>query len=279
MRLTSIVLLGITLIMSTVVHAQRHKLGGGVLDRSKKNTMRGWYLGPGLSYTYPYLKEKAEVGGSDTLFKDVLKPKGKLGAYFEAGYFKYMSKRFLIFDYWDAGLSYKWLRSGETSERQMVLNGSETSLGSGEAKHSAHNLVANFNLSHTYDMGGGNFWVNTFGLNFDYSISQSQKTEGAFSGGNVTPLGKDSYYFQLHYKMGYGFEWNDRLMIVPMLETPILNILPFQSGKSTMNNLFTRNRPLLLSVRFMFINNKAAKKCPPVNDIPDAEKLLKKEKK
>ncbi len=279
MKVTPIALLGISIIVSTTSYAQKHKIGGGVLDRSKKNTMRGWYVGPGLSYTYPYLKEKAEVGGPDSLIRDMVKPKGKFGAYLEAGYFKYMSKRFLIFDYWDAGLSYKWLRSGEESERQMIAGGSETVLSTGAAKHSAHNLVANFNLSHTYDMGGGNFWVNTFGLNFDYSIISSQKTEGAFSGGNVAPLGKQPYYFQLHYKMGYGMEWNDRLMIIPMLETPILNIVPFQSGKSTMDNLFSRNRPLLLSVRFMFINNKAAKKCPPVNDIPDAEKLLKKEKK
>ena len=272
--------IGITIILSVLcvigVQAQNRKgkLGNGVLKRRTNKPLAGWYVGPGISYMYPYLKETNEISNGDTIYRDMVKPKGKIGAYLEAGYFRYFKKRFLIFDYWDAGLSYKWLRSGEVSEQTLTISETEFMLSEGEMKHSFHNLAANFNLSHRYDMKSGDFWVNTFGLNFDYTLASSSK--GSLFPGSLTQTGANPYYFQLHYKMGYGIEWNDRLWIVPSLETPLLNILPFQSGSSTTDYLVTRGRPFLLSIRLMFVNDGTPKKCPPVYNpggvVPDPNK-------
>lgn len=275
MRLKLIYSIVAVLVVTLGAQAQNRngKLGNGI-KRTRQKPLSGWYVGPGISYMYPYLKETNEFTVADTTYTDMVKPKGKLGAYLEAGYFRYFRKRFLIFDYWDAGLSYKWLRSGEASEQTLKIGETETVLNQGSMKHSFHNLVANLNLSHRYDMKSGDFWINTFGLNFDYTLASSSK--GDIYPGSIPQTGTNPYYFQLHYKMGYGIEWNDRLWIIPSLETPLLNVLPFQSGKSTVDYFVTRGRPLLLSIRFMFISDRSAKKCPPVYNpggvVPDPNK-------
>jgi hypothetical protein len=77
--------------------------------------------------------------------------------------------------------------------------------------------------------------------------------------------GPNSFIGELHYFFGVGFKTGKRLIVMPMIETPILALLPFNHIKSTHSYLNTRARPFLLRVRFMFLE-KGSKSCPKVSN-------------
>jgi len=250
--------------LSAPLYSQELKGGNGIYTRDKANRVKGWYVGPGISYMFPYLKEQDKLEIADTVLSYTAKPGGKIGLYLEAGYFRFFTKRRLIFDFWDAGLSYKWLRGKETFNQTLSVAEQNIYDVETQGKYSDHFISGNLNFSHKYDFyNESGFWVNTFGLNADYPIISSQSPTPALPNASQQVPG---FTFQLHYKMGYGIKWNDRLWIVPSLETPILNIVPFQNGSSTLSYFNTRARPLLLSVRFMFISQKGKNDCPPVRN-------------
>ena len=58
---------------------------------------------------------------------------------------------------------------------------------------------------------------------------------------------------EIHYFFGVGFKTGKRLIIMPMIETPIFALYEFNHIKSTHDYFNTRSRPLIFKVRFMFL--------------------------
>ncbi len=85
--------------LSAPLYSQELKGGNGIYTRDKANRVKGWYVGPGISYMFPYLKEQDKLEIADTVLSYTAKPGGKIGLYLEAGYFRFFTKRNLIFDF------------------------------------------------------------------------------------------------------------------------------------------------------------------------------------
>lgn len=206
--------------------------------------MSGWYFSPGITYMLPQkFSLIKDVNGSSSG-----KPRGRLGLYLEFGRY-HILKYSKWFKYLDYGISYKSLR------------GKDLSVG---GKFGDHFIVAHFNLNHVKQFSDYNFLQNTIGINADFGIIR-----------NIGGIAPSNPVVQLHYKLGYGFKVNSKLIIIPAIETPILNGLPWERGKSTLGYFNSRYRPLILSVRFLFLRLKREKKCIPVPAIgmPDGYKM------
>ena len=105
--------------------------------------------------------------------------------------------------------------------------------------------------------------MNGLGLNLDYHIIKSRgETPQVPNNDNYTD-GPADLLGELHYFFGMGFKTKGRLIIMPMIETPILALLPFNHIKSTHPYNNTRHRPFLIRVRFMFLK-KGSVSCPAV---------------
>lgn len=266
-RFTKTILITFILVVSTALQAQTYKPAnnsGGLYRTGDEKLDKGWFFGLGITYMLPYLKENETIDFTDTLNQKftqtyTAKPTGKIGLFAEIGKFKINNKR--IINYHDFGLSYKWFRGGENFESTTLLNNNPYSASNTTGSYSDHTLSLNYNIGHSYDVSDKKFIVNGLGLNADYFIIKSRNNGGSILG---TPQKFVSDFVgEIHYFFGMGFKTGKRLIIMPIIETPIFAIYEFNHIKSTHDYFNTRSRPILLRIRFMFLK-KGSTSCPKV---------------
>lgn len=254
------------LIIPIAFVAQSYKPGktGGLYSTGNENVDKGWFFGVGGTYMIPYLKESERFDFTDTLNQTFTqdyeaKPSGKLGLFLELGKFKMNDKRFI--NYIDYGLSYKWFRGGENFTSQTFFNTNLFSSQQATGSYSSHAASLNLNLGYRFDATDKRFFVNGLGLNVDYFFIKSRSGGGTILGQPHEFV--SDFVGEIHYFFGVGFKTGKRLIIMPMLETPIFSIYEFNHIKSTHDYFNTRARPLIFKVRFMFLK-KGSKSCPAV---------------
>ncbi|MEM9024959.1 MAG: hypothetical protein AAGB22_14535, partial [Bacteroidota bacterium] len=113
------------------------------------------------------------------------------------------------------------------------------------------------------------FLQNTVGVNVDYGLARSTNTGAAAAGADQEF--PPSVVAQLHYRIGFGFKVNDRMMVIPGIETPILNVNPLEA-KSTLEYFSSRYRPLIFYLRFMFFRPTKDPACEPIRT-PDGFRM------
>ena len=222
----------------------------------------GFYVAPGFTYTLTRFKDTEEELGAepDTVYSAVYHPKGNIGLYLEAGYF-HATRDPVILDYWDVGLAYKQFRGSEEFIGTFSYGDSIRSWeGNGSFNDRFITLHANANkFIRTSDYG---FVQLTLGANADLGIGTSRKTSGLqIPERQVFP---PDLVGQVHFKVGYGFKFTDRMLVIPALETPVFSIAPEDDGRIGALQWFSSNyRPLIFSVRFMFLRPPKGIDCPP----------------
>lgn len=217
----------------------------------------GWMFAPGLTYMLPN-KIKAyndSLDSQDNFVNDNLKRNGRVALYLEVGRYQIFYDGGYIFNYMDYSLAYKRLSGTEKYyDNKSVFK--------------QNFLVANFNINNIIQLSDFKFIQNSIGVNLDWKFLQKYSPSDPAS-----PLGDNtsSILFSLHYKFGFGFKVTDELFIIPSIETPILNGLEWEKGKSTYGIFTSRYRPLIFSVRFAFLRRPDKGACPPVYG-PDGDR-------
>lgn len=241
------------------------KKGGGLYSTGDNKVDKGWFFGIGGTYTVAYPKTTYNTTFTDSIGNSydqnyIGDPKGKFGLFAEIGKFKMNGKR--VINYMDYALAYKWLRGGEDYTFENSINSSPVTTLTNEGSFGDHLISGNFRIGHKYDKDDNTFIVNGLGLNLDYHI---------ITGRSATPpiptkdyeSGPSSFLGEMHYFFGMGFKTGGRLMIMPIIETPILALFPFNHIVSTHPYFNGRFRPILFRVRFMFLS-KDSDSCPKV---------------
>ena len=251
--------------VSAFSQTYKPKKGGGLYSTGGNQIDKGWYFGLGATYMWAYKNEEKEVTTTDSLNNNYRNnylgdPKGKFGLFAEVGLFRMNDKK--VINYMDYGLSYKWFRGGEDYTNEFYRNDTLLTTTTAEGSYGDHLISGHFNVGHRYDRSEKSFIVNGLGLNLDYAIIKGRTPTPAipeidFKDGPNDILG------ELHYFFGMGFKTNGRLIIMPIIETPILALYPFNHIVSTHPYFNTRARPFIIRVRFMFLK-QGSKSCPPV---------------
>jgi len=197
--------------------------------------LKGWHFDPALTYeiTRPFPKKISGDEGETTF-----KPRGKIRGYLGIGRYRIVEYWYLV-NYVDYGLAYKWMAGRELYEGAG---------GSGENKFNDHHLTGNLNFNNIKDLQNG-FLQNSLGLNVDYK----------FLGAGSSP-----FIAQLHYKIGYGYKPNDKWLIIPSLEFPLMSFYP-GIPNPMLQYFSSRYLPVIFSVRLMRIKKKT-EDCPPVGN-------------
>lgn len=261
-------LLLLTLIPTLAFSQYKPKKTGGLYGTGKDQIDKGWYFGIGATYMLAYSNETAEIDSTDALnnafkTKYIGDPKGKFGLFAEVGKFKMNDKKFV--NYMDFGLAYKWFRGGEDYTQEFYQDDVLLSSTSVEGSYGDHLLSGHFNLGYRYDQNDDLFYVNGLGLNLDYHIIKGRTETPAiptldYENGPSDILGEMHYFFGVGFKKG-------NMIIMPIIETPILALYPFNHIVSTHPYFNTRARPIIIKVRFMFLK-KGSKSCPSVSGNP-----------
>lgn len=236
-----------------------------ILPASPQYKLSGWHFAPGATYMFtPFISLNKSYSAGDSLtFESKVRATGKPGFYAEIGRYN-MLPHGRLFKYLDYGVSYKGLRGKETSEGQLIRTSDEQPVGAataGEGSFGYHYTEAFFNLNSTWRISKYNLVQQSIGINAGYAFLSN------YSGttvGTATPQNPGRFSTQLHYKLGFGIKMRGNWMVIPSLETPILNILPFEPPRSSLGFFASRYRPVILSVRILLMRPSNTMDCTPV---------------
>lgn len=235
-----------------------------VLPKAPQYKLSGWLFAPGATYMLtPFIGRKESWDESATQRYDGrFTPLGKPGIYAEVGRYR-MLPYGRFFKYFDYGISYKSLRGREKAEGERVIIPEETVLlnETAEGQFGYHYAEAFVNFNHIWRIGKYNFIQHSVGANAGYGFIRNM------SGGTLSPATVEepgNYLAQLHYKLGYGIKMRGNWLIIPSIETPVLNLLPFEAPRSSLGFFTSRYRPLIFSVRIFLMRPADGMDCTPV---------------
>lgn len=224
----------------------------------------GFYVAPGLTYTLTRFKDEEQelFNHADSSYTALFDPNGKFGLYLEAGWF-HATNDPVILDYWDFGLAYKQLRGNEQFAGTL-MRGDSTGLLAGEGGFNDRHLTVHVNANKLLQVRDYQFIQFSLGANVDWRFGTTHDYTADFTAINGWDFPPE-FTGQLHAKLGYGFKLTQQLMIIPAIETPIFSITPKDDGRWGQLQWFSSNyRPLILSVRFLFLRYPKGWACPPV---------------
>lgn len=245
--------------------------GQGLMERKKaeifptdgKKKQGGFYLAPGLTYTQTRFKNSEETlfSGQDTSYAATLDPNGALAFYLEAGWFHALKDPY-IFDYWDAGLAYKRLKGSEDYLGVLRVNDQMVAEYQGMSNFTNSYVTAHFNVNKLFQLSDRNFIQASIGANADYRIGNAleESVHVVPTNGSIPP----GLLAQAHVKLGYGMKLNDRLIIIPQLETPVFSVSPTDQGFGALQWFNSLYRPVIFSVRIMWLRYPNGFDCPEV---------------
>jgi hypothetical protein len=234
--------------------------------------MRGWFVAPGVTYMLPTrfnftnkISESAEGALAATY-----DPGGRFAPYLGVGRF-HLLENMIFPQRFEYGLAYKRL-SGFENMTLRVLDVDNNVMGESGSTNSFKDnfLVAHAAMSQYMRVGQNSYFIHTLGLNFDWMFIG--KREAAFGSPGVSDTAP-FLVFQGFYRLGYGYKLESGVFLEPSIETPILNILPFESGRSTLGYFSSRYRPLIFTLRFYWQDKRQAADCVGAGGKPSDNSL------
>jgi len=241
----------------------------GRYDRKRKDIIPlegqakriGWFVAPGLTYTMPpFSSEEEEVyNAGDSSYTTTYDPNGRLGFYIEGG-LSWYTRDPVVVDYLGLGVAYKNLRGAE-SYAGTLQRGDTITPVEGEGDFAERLLSFSFNANKFIPTVDYQFVQLSLGANVDYRLgSDYAHTGDPLLNGHAFP---PDLMAQLHFKLGYGFKLTGNLILIPAIETPIFSIVPEDEGFGELQWFSSQYRPIIFSVRFLFLRARDGFDCPP----------------
>jgi hypothetical protein len=225
-----------------------------------------WYFDLGVNYTLPLLNSN-EIEGSkiaDTLYKT--QPKQQGAPRFSAAFGRYhMINKFYFFRYWNYGITYRWLKGTETFTDVHNVLGNSTNYATGTNTFNDHYVGMHIELNGRNKLSDKTFLQHTLGLNASYAVINNRSYTHSVPG--IEEKTSNQIHSYLHYKLGWGIRASKKLLVIPAVEVPILNIYTFNSGRPDMPYFNSHFWPITFSIRFMLCKPYRMKNCPPVDAI------------
>lgn len=235
----------------------------------------GFYFAPGITYALPRFKDQKETvfSNGDTTYTALFDPNGKIGPYLEAGWF-HATNDPVILDYWDFGLAYKQLKGSEAFAGTLT-RGDSIGLIAGEGGFNDQHLTLHANANKLIQTRDYQFVQLSLGANLDWRFGTAHDYSADFNTLNRWAFPPE-LIGQVHVKVGYGFKLTQQLMVIPAIETPAFSIAPEDDGNFGKMQWFNSTyRPLILSVRFLFLRYPKGFDCVPVkNNAFEKSKVL-----
>ncbi|MCZ4408553.1 hypothetical protein O3Q51_07025 [Cryomorphaceae bacterium 1068] len=224
---------------------------------------KGWIVSPAITYMLPQLKNPSQrvflPGG--TAYDVAYNPAGRIGLGLEIGRFHVIDNSRLI-SHVQLNVGLKMLRGVERFEATLdpETNTGGAAIISNEGVFSYSYATMSFAASNIQQYSKTGFLQNTIGINGDYRIASAM----TYDTDNlpIELADPSRFIFQAHYRLGLGFKISSNILLVPSVETPILNIYEYDDLKSTLKIFNTRYRPLIFRLNVYVLDKKADRKCP-----------------
>lgn len=257
-------LLGLAICLPLLVLGQKQR-SNDIFPKFGNYERKGWIINPSITYMMKPFKHTQQrmFMGNDSVYDVLYNPKGKMGVGIEMGRF-YSINNSRIITYIDFSLGLKMLRGVETFDATLSHpDRSNPYVLRGQGTFSQSYATASFNATNANKLNRKLSIHNTLGLNADYRFADIYEYNT-----NIFPMDlkvPESFVFQAHYKLGFGFDLGNNLMLVPSVETPLVTFYQYEDLKSTLAIFNSRYRPLIFRLTILILDNKADRKCPKTN--------------
>jgi kynurenine 3-monooxygenase len=223
------------------------------LSREYKNGF--FYLAPSLTYTIPTAADFFEGEARFLVPTEGLANRegshtGKFGYGLELGWYHSFEQRY-FFNWLEAGVAYRMfageadLETGDPTNALAATTSAQTSFNS-------HQGVAVLRAIRADQLGKFTFLTTGLGINGNYVFSESFDRDPDYAP-FAEPV-QDDIFGQVHFQLGVGFRMAEKLLLIPSVEVPVVNVYPdFRSPTLTYFN--GEYLPLIFSLRFMFLRN------------------------
>jgi hypothetical protein len=271
MRYSFLILTAIVL-FSLDISAQR---GTGdrmfMVDATHRSS--GWFLGAGATFMFPEKDHKLTlpVFPDSGSYLTSFDPAGRLGFALEGGMFWVLQNRF--FDYVDLGITYRQLRGKEDFTAELVPGSSDTLplffAGGGEFQEDVLGLSVNLNKA--FPLDDKKYIIQGLGADVEYRLINDYSYVGGLDAMKLYTNTED-LQVHLHYKLGFGYKTSATSWLSLTAETPIENLLPFEGLVSRRDNFNSRYRPVVFTLRYMWLRKRPARECPTAGPNPKMKK-------
>ncbi|MCC6601378.1 MAG: hypothetical protein IT223_12005 [Crocinitomicaceae bacterium] len=216
------------------------------------NAQNPWFVGIGATRTL----RGQQIGddpfflsdySADTVVGNSISGKGRFGFYAELGK-DYPSKRPAFLSGWEWGIHFKSIRVRETFNAYILHNDAQVPFSyTGIFSRYYPGIFLNFykELPLVNDVV---LMRHNIGINADYCVMSGSNTGKFFA--QKMPFPGQRLAGQLHYRLSFPLLFIGSHRITPSIETPVLNIVPWNNGRSTLEFFNFRFRPLIISVRY-----------------------------
>jgi len=224
---------------------------------------KGWFFAPGMTWMIPSavdrqdtrISNKEQLG--DTLYDGRFRASGRPGIYLAAGRHKFIRDYYVI-DHIDFGIHARMLRGRERFDG-LVKNENVLAPTENLGRFSETFAGVFFNASNITQLSNSIWIHNTLGANAEYRVLSRRQFEGVSTG--MVHAFPEPFLGQLHYKLGVGWKADPGLYFLLSAETPVLNVYPFDDGKSTLTYFSSRYRPLTITLQVMFLDKTKTRSC------------------
>ena len=256
----------IFLLIGFSVFGQYKKKPQDPFPKPPRYNQSGWFVGPGLTHQLVNPQEKTIIlsQNNDTILQSTFAERGNLRAYAEVGRYKIINNLY-FFRYLDYGLAYKNYAGIENFDESLNISDLSIPVSSGQNTFSDHYASLFFNIRNLVPLKQKIFLQNSFGVLAEWAFLANRNNfqPGLMSTQKFAPRTRA----ELTYKFGLGYKYSDRLLIIPSVQTSLLNILPWDGVDFILPYFSSNYKPVIFSLRFIFLNQFKQKKCPPVDAI------------
>ena len=215
----------------------------------------GWYFSPGITYMIPS-KGKTEIQTEVDGVSEELSAAGRVGLYAEVGR-NHLFDQFYFLNLLDYGIAYKKLTGKQ--ESQFICETCDVD-GQVESLFKDNFASVYVNFSNIWQISDYSFIQNGLGFNGDYRFLLNDEITPDNPEENF-PNSPSALQLQLHYKFSFGMKAEKGTFLVPSIEIPLLNIVPWDNGRSTLRYFDSGYRPIIFSLKFMFLSKRKPGDC------------------
>ncbi len=244
--------------LSFSVFGQYKRKPSDPFPKPPRFAQNGWFLAPGGSYTLHNYKTTNLAENNFGVLSNIT-PKSKIGYYLEGGRYK-LTNRLYFIRYIDYGLSIKNIRGAEDFLNADPLG---TLVSNGTNNYADHSASIFFNANNVIPISDKWFVQNTLGVLGEYVFIANRNNLNLFRDYTYP----DRLRGEFTYKFGMGYKYSNYLLIIQSIQTSLLQLYPWQNLTLTLPFFQSWYKPVFFSLRFVFLRNPKAKKCPPVDAI------------
>lgn len=217
------------------------------LDRQFKRG--GFYIAPELNYLLTISDFEETASDNQGSYNYKVEPAGDFGYGLEIGWFHSFSRHRFV-DYLEMGIGYRNFKGSAEHTGNYKSDTLRSSFSSSNTL-SVQLAQLSFRATHVIQTGRHSLFTQSLGLNGNYFFSEKYIRDNPryiqrFESFSNNPL------IQLHLALGYAFQVSKKVLLIPSIESPLLNVYPIEL-RSGFEFFSAAYQPLIFKLRIQLL--------------------------